>query len=62
MDQRPIRLAIIQGLLERIEGQVTAQGAQTGDNLEGILASATYGSADPSLSNPYGFARPAFGF
>ena len=34
---------------------------QTGDNLEGLFASATYGSADPSRTSPYGFARPAFG-
>ena len=35
---------------------------QTGDNLEGLFASATYGSGDPDLTNPYGFARPAYGF
>jgi len=35
---------------------------QTGDNLEGILATSTYGTANPSAPQPYGFARPAFGF
>ena len=36
---------------------------QTGDNLQGILGSALFGSADPSkASNPWGFARPAEGF
>ncbi|MFN0178607.1 MAG: SusC/RagA family TonB-linked outer membrane protein [Gemmatimonadales bacterium] len=35
---------------------------QTGDNLQGILAAATYGTADPDATSPYGFARPAYGF
>src|SRR5262249_14496952 len=35
---------------------------QTGDNLEGVFAWATYGTADPSAPSPYGFARPAYGF
>lgn len=35
---------------------------QTGDNLEGVLAAATYGTADPDAPSPYGFARPAWGF
>jgi TonB-linked SusC/RagA family outer membrane protein len=35
---------------------------QTGDNLEGVLAAATYGTADPNATSPYGFARPAWGF
>jgi TonB-linked SusC/RagA family outer membrane protein len=35
---------------------------QTGDNLEGVLAAATYGTANPDAPSPYGFARPAFGF
>ena len=35
---------------------------QTGDNLEGVFAAATYGTADPTAPSPYGFARPAYGF
>lgn len=35
---------------------------QTGDNLEGVFAAATYGTADPAAPSPYGFARPAYGF
>ncbi len=35
---------------------------QTGDNLEGVLAAATYGTADPNAPSAFGFARPAFGF
>jgi len=36
---------------------------QTGDNTQGILGAALFGSADPSKStNPWGFARPAEGF
>lgn len=35
---------------------------QTGDNLEGVVASATYGTADPDAAdNPWGFARPGWG-
>src|SRR5205085_8868436 len=34
---------------------------QTGDNLEGLLAAATYGTADPTAPSPFGFARPAYG-
>jgi TonB-linked SusC/RagA family outer membrane protein len=36
---------------------------QTGDNLQGIMGAALFGSADPAkASNPWGFARPAEGF
>jgi TonB-linked SusC/RagA family outer membrane protein len=35
---------------------------QTGDNLEGVLAAATYGTADPNAPSAFGFARPAYGF
>ena len=35
---------------------------QTGDNLEGVFAAATYGTADPTAPSPFGFARPAYGF
>ncbi len=35
---------------------------QTGDNLEGVFAAATYGTANPDAASPYGFARPAYGF
>jgi outer membrane receptor protein involved in Fe transport len=36
---------------------------QTGDNLQGILGAALFGTADPSrTSDPWGFARPAEGF
>ncbi|MSR03188.1 MAG: SusC/RagA family TonB-linked outer membrane protein [Gemmatimonadetes bacterium] len=35
---------------------------QTGDNLEGVFATATYGTADPAAASPFGFARPAYGF
>lgn len=35
---------------------------QSGDNLEGVIGSATYGTADPTALTPYGFARPAYGF
>jgi TonB-linked SusC/RagA family outer membrane protein len=35
---------------------------QTGDNLEGLLGAALYGTADPDeADNPWGFARPAYG-
>jgi TonB-dependent SusC/RagA subfamily outer membrane receptor len=35
---------------------------QTGDNLQGILGAALFGTADPSrTSDPWGFARPAEG-
>ena len=35
---------------------------QTGDNLQGILGAALFGSANPAkASNPWGFARPAEG-
>jgi TonB-dependent SusC/RagA subfamily outer membrane receptor len=36
---------------------------QTGDNTQGILGAALFGSANPArASNPWGFARPAEGF
>ena len=36
---------------------------QTGDNLQGILGSALFGTANPAdATNPWGFARPAEGF
>ena len=36
---------------------------QTGDNLQGILGSTLFGTANPArASNPWGFARPAEGF
>lgn len=36
---------------------------QTGDNLQGILGSALFGTANPAKTdNPWGFARPAEGF
>jgi TonB-linked SusC/RagA family outer membrane protein len=35
---------------------------QTGDNLEGVLAAATYGTANPDAPSAFGFARPAYGF
>ena len=36
---------------------------QTGDNLQGIIGSSLFGSANPAkASNPWGFARPAEGF
>jgi len=34
---------------------------QTGDNLEGVFASALYGTANPASALPWGFARPAYG-
>jgi TonB-linked SusC/RagA family outer membrane protein len=34
---------------------------QTGDNLEGVFASALYGTANPDAPAPWGFARPAYG-
>jgi TonB-linked SusC/RagA family outer membrane protein len=34
---------------------------QTGDNLEGLLAASTYGTANPDAASPFGFARPAWG-
>lgn len=34
---------------------------QTGDNLEGLYATALFGSADPRQTEPWGFARPAYG-
>ena len=34
---------------------------QTGDNLEGVYASALYGTANPASPLPWGFARPAYG-
>ena len=34
---------------------------QTGDNLEGIVGGATFGTADPKAPQPWGFARPAYG-
>jgi TonB-linked SusC/RagA family outer membrane protein len=35
---------------------------QTGDNLEGIIGVAIFGTADPAAGdNPWGFARPAYG-
>ena len=36
---------------------------QTGDNLQGIIGSSLFGTANPAkASNPWGFARPAEGF
>ncbi|HEX9165076.1 MAG TPA: SusC/RagA family TonB-linked outer membrane protein [Gemmatimonadales bacterium] len=34
---------------------------QTGDNLQGVFASALYGTANPDAPAPWGFARPAYG-
>lgn len=34
---------------------------QTGDNLEGVYATSIFATADPDASEPWGFARPAYG-